>query len=230
MLQFSSTTAMHSFAAASLWMMGREAEADAALERALSLPEKFAHAPSIAFNLGFNSWMLLHKRDWRRLRAYALRTMAMSEEEGFRLWLPLGYLFNNLCDAAEGRLESGLAAAFDAFDRYAGTGTGVCQSHAHAPLGEFLIEAGRAEEAAQRLDARIESAIRRRERVYLSELYRVRGLAHRDLGALDQAHADIAAACDIARSQGAVTFLRRAEESRRTLSAKKARPINRSKA
>jgi hypothetical protein len=195
--------------------------------RALSLPEKFAHAQSIAFSLGFNSWMLLHKRDWRRLRAYALRTIAMSEEEGFRLWLPLGHLFNNLCDAAEGRLESGLAAAFDAFEEFAATGTGVCQSHVHAPLGEFLIDAGRAEEAAQRLDARIESAIRRQERVYLSELYRVRGLAHRDLGGLDQAHADIAMACDIARSQGTVAFLRRAEESRRTLSAEKARPVNR---
>jgi len=91
-------------------------------------------------------------------------------------------------------------------------------------------QAGRAEEAAQRLNVRIESAIRRGERVYLSELYRVRGLAHRDLGALDQAHADIATACDIARSQGAVTFLRRAEESQRTLSAEKARPVNRSKA
>ncbi len=141
----------------------------------------------------------------------------MSEEEGFRLWLPLGHMFNNLCDAAEDRLESGLAAAFDDFDRFAATGTGVCQSHVHAPLGEFLIKAGRAEEAAQRLDARIESAIRRNERVYLSELYRVRGLAHRDLGALDQAHDDIVTACDIARSQGAVTFLRRAEESQRTL-------------
>ncbi len=219
MFQLSSASTLQAIAAPSLWMMGREAESDTALARSVECAEKLAHAPSIAFSLGFNSWMLLHKREWRRLRAHAVRTVAMSEEEGFRLWLPLGHMFNNLCDAAEGRLEPGLAAAFDDFDRFAATGTGVCQSHVHAPLGEFLIEAGRAEEAAQRLDARIESAIRRNERVYLSELYRVRGLAHRDLGALDQAHDDIATACEIARSQGAVTFLRRAEESQRALSA-----------
>jgi hypothetical protein len=71
----------------------------------------------------------------------------------------------------------------------------------------------------RRLDARIESAIRRQERVYLSELYRVRGLAHRELAALDKAHADFTTACDIARSQGAVTFLRRAEESLRAIMA-----------
>ena len=217
MFQFSSTTAIHAFAAASLWMMGREADSNAALVRSLECAEKLGHAPSIAFSLGFNSWMLAHKREWRRLRAHADRTVALSEEEGFQLWLPLGHMFNNLCDAAEGRLESGIAAAFDDFERFAATGTGVCQSHVHAPLGEFLIEAGRVEEAARRLDARIESAIRRNERVYLSELYRVRGLARRALGALAQAHADIAMACDIARSQGAVTFLQRAEESQRIL-------------
>jgi hypothetical protein len=212
--QFSSTTAMHSFAAPSLWMMGREAEADAALESALSLPENFAHPPSIVFSLQFNSLMLLHRRLWPRARQHSLRAVALSQEEGFRMWLPLGQFLIGLCDAAEGKLESGLDTAFEAFDRFAATGTGVCQSHLHAPLGEFLIAAGRAEEAVRRLEARIESAIRRQERVYLSELHRVRGLAHRELAAHDKAHADFASACDIARSQGAVTFLRRAEESR----------------
>ena len=211
--QFSSTMAMHSFAAPSLWMMGHEQEANAALESALSLPEKFAHAPSIAFSLGFNSLMLLHRREWTRVRDYSLRAVTLSQREGFQMWLPLAQALIGLCDAAEGRLRSGLAVAFDALDRFAATGTGVCESHIHAPVGELLIEAGRAEEAVRRLDKRIDSAVRRQERVYLSELYRVRGLAHRDLAALDRAHADISIACDIAHSQGAITLLRRAQES-----------------
>jgi len=82
------------------------------------------------------------------------------------------------------------------------------------------IAAGRADEAVRRLDARIESATQREERVYLSELYRVRGLAHQKLAALDNAHADFATACDIAQSQGAVTFLRRAEDSLRAMMTK----------
>jgi tetratricopeptide (TPR) repeat protein len=216
--QFSPTTAMHSFAAPALWMMGREAEADAELDRALSLPERFAHAPSIVFSLAFNSLMLLHRRDWVRVHDYASRAVRLSQEEGFLMWLPLGEVLLGLCDAAGGQLESGLTSAFDAFDRFAATGTGVCQSHIHAPIGEFLIEAGRAEEAVRRLDARIESATRRQELVYISELYRVRALALRDLGDMDRAQTNIATACDIARSQGAVTFLRRAEESWRTMS------------
>jgi hypothetical protein len=188
-----------------------------ALERALSLPEKLAHAPSIAFSLGFNSLLLLHRREWTRVRDYSRRTVALCQEEGFQMWLPLAQVLIGLCDAAEGRFESGFAVAFEALDRFAATGTGVCQSHIHAPIGELLIEAGRAEEAVRRLDEKINSAIRRQERVYLSELYRVRGLAHRDLAALGRAHADISTACDIARSQGAVTLLRRAQESLRAI-------------
>ena len=77
------------------------------------------------------------------------------------MWLPLGQLFMGLCDAAEGRVEPGLTAALDAFDRFAATGTGVCQSNVHAPIGEFLIAAGRAREVVPRLDRLIASATRR---------------------------------------------------------------------
>jgi class 3 adenylate cyclase len=217
MFQFSSTTALHSFAAAALWKMGREAEADAALARSLALAERLAHAPSLVFSLAFNSFVLLHRGDWSRVRENSLRTIALSEEEGFQMWLPLGQLFIGLCDAAEGRVEPGLTAALDAFERFAATGTGVCQSNVHAPIGEFLIAAGRAREVVQRLDLLIASATRRREAVYLSELYRVRGLAHHALGVLDLARADIAAACNLSRLQGAVTLLRRAEETQRSV-------------
>ena len=98
-----------------------------------------------------NSFLLLHRRDWSRVRENSLRTIALSEEKGFQMWLPLGHLFMGLCDAAEGRVEPGLAAALEAFDRFAATGTGVCHSHVHAPLGEFLIDAGRAREAVRYL-------------------------------------------------------------------------------
>ena len=216
--QFSSTTALYSFAAASLWMTGREKEADVALERALSLPKKFMHPPSIVFSLAFNALMLMHRRDWSRVHDQSARAVSLSKEEGFKMWLPFGQVLMGLCEAAGGQLEKGLAATFEAFDLFAATGTGVCQSQIHAPLGEFLIEAGRSEEAVRRVTASIDSALRRDECVYLSELYRVRGLAQRNLGALEHARADIANACDIARSQGAITLLQRAEESRRTIS------------
>ena len=143
MFQFSSTTAMYAFEAASLWMMGREAEADAALERSLALPESLGHAPSVAFSLAFTQYTLMYKRDWKRVREAALRLIQLSESEGFQMWLPLAHAFLGLCDAAEGKLEEGLAAAIDGFDGYAATGTGLTLIQLAPSIAELLISAGR---------------------------------------------------------------------------------------
>ena len=143
-------------------------------------------------------------------------------------------LFNDLCDAAEGRLASGLAGARSTLlTEFAATGTGVCQSHVHAPLGEFLIETGRAQEAVQRLDARIESAIRRRRaRLSVRTLPSARVSRTRDLGALDAgARGHSYRQCDIARFAGrGDACLRRAEESQRAITAEAERPLRRSDA
>ena len=103
------------------------------------------------------------------------------------------------------------AAALDALERFAETGTVLCQTNLHAPLCELLIRAGQPQAAAVRLDEMIPSATRRVERVYLSALYRVRGLARHALGDRQGARADPETACGIAREQGALTLLRRAE-------------------
>jgi len=229
MFQFSSTTAMYGFKAVSLWMMGRDAEADAALERSLALPESLGHAPSVAFSLAFTQYTLMYRRDWRRVRATALRLLNLSESEGFQMWIPQAQTFLGLCDAAEGDLEKGLALAIEGFENYAATGTGLTLVQLVPLIAEVLIIAGRQGEAVQRLDAAIESSLRRREGAYVSELFRLRGLAYDSLGASKGARDDIVTACDLARSQGATTLLRRAEDSLRAVAPEAGRPQSRSK-
>jgi class 3 adenylate cyclase/tetratricopeptide (TPR) repeat protein len=226
MFQFSSTTAMHAFEASTLWMMGRETEADAALERSLALPESLGHAPSVAFSLAFTQYTLMYKRDWNRVRATAMQLLELSESEGFQMWIPQAQTFLGLCDAAEGDLDKGLAFALDGFRNYAATGTGLTLIQLVPSIAEFLISAGRQDEAVQRLNEAIESSVRRRESAYLSELFRVRGLAYQSLGARKEARDDVAMACDFARSQGAATLLRRAEESLSAIAAETGRPQN----
>jgi tetratricopeptide (TPR) repeat protein len=228
--QFSSTTAMYAFEASSLWMMGREAEADSALERSLALPDRLGHAPSVAFSLAFTQYTLMYRRDWKRVRATALRLLELSESEGFQMWIPQAKTFLGLCDAAEGKLEKGLASAIDGFEGYAATGTGLTLIQLVPSIAELLTTAGRPGEAVQWLDKAIESGVRRREAAYLGELCRVRGLAHQSLGARKQAVADFTMACDLARSQGAATLLRRAEESLRAITAEAEPPLSRSDA
>jgi class 3 adenylate cyclase/tetratricopeptide (TPR) repeat protein len=227
MFQFSSTTAMHAFAAASFWMMGREAEADAALDLSLALPERLGHAPSLAFSLAFTQYTLMYRRDWKRVRKTSLRLLELSESEGFQMWVPQALTFLGLCDAADGDLEKGLAAAINGFKNYADTGTGLTLIQLVPSIAELLIRAGRQGEAVQRLDAAIASGLRRRESAYISELFRLRGLAYQSLEAREEARGDFSMACDLARSQNAATLLRRAEESLRASEAETGRaPIH----
>ena len=67
---------------------------------------------------------------------------------------------------------------------------------------------------------------RRRETAYISELFRVRGLAYQTLGIYAEAQDNFAMACDVARSQGAATLQRRAEDDMRALVAQTGAPDN----
>ena len=75
--------------------------------RAEALPDHLGHAPSIAFGLAFTQYTLMYMRNWERVRATSQRVIRLSEEEGFRMWIPQAGVFLGLCDAAEGRLDEG---------------------------------------------------------------------------------------------------------------------------
>ena len=93
----------------------------------------------------------MHKRDWPRVRENSIRLLALSEEEGFQMWLPLGQLFIGFAMPPKDH-GAGTYRGARRFDRFAATGTVLAQSNVHAPIGEFLIAAGRAGEVVQRLD------------------------------------------------------------------------------
>jgi tetratricopeptide (TPR) repeat protein len=210
MFQFSSTTALYGFRASSLWMKGRDAEASEALRQALELPDHLGHAPSIAFSLAFTQYTLMYMRDWKRVRETSMRLIRISEREGFRMWIPQAGVFLGLCDAADGKLDRGLQRALDSFNDYVATGTGLTLSQLVPSMAEFLIEAGRAREAIERLDQMIAAVNQRREVAYASELYRARAQAKRAIGAEAEALADAKEALRVAVGQSADALVARA--------------------
>jgi hypothetical protein len=220
--QFSSTTALHGYRAAALWMKGRDDEASASLKRALDLPAHLDHAPSMAFSLAFSQYTLMYMRDWERVRQISLRLIRLSELEGFRMWIPQANVFIGLCDAAEGKLDRGLQHAFESFDAYVKTGTGLTLSQLVPSLAEFLIAAGHADEAVVRLDSMISAVTRRQELAYGSELYRMRARAKQALDAGWEARADAETAVKIARAQGANALVARALQTLDTVERAKA--------
>ena len=129
------------------------------------------------------------------------------------MWIPQANVFLGLCDAADGNLDRGLEHAFQSFDAYVETGTGLTLSQLVPSLAGFMIAAGRAEKAIARLDAMISAVSLRRELAYASELYRTRAQAKFALGARTDAETDAAEALRIARGQGATALVARAMET-----------------
>ena len=211
--QLSSTLALWSARTGSLWMLGREAEAGESLDGMLRLAEEIGHLPSLAYALGAIGHRLTTQRDWRRLGEIAARNKALSEAEGYRLWHAVAELQIGLAQAFTGDPQGGLEAAELGRERFLATRTVLTDAIYQPALGELMISLGRTELAVARLDAAIADAERRAERMYLPELYRVRGLARLGLGDVPGGKADVLAARDLALAQGAVPLIAFAERS-----------------
>jgi hypothetical protein len=138
------------------------------------------------------------------------------------MWIPQANVFIGLCDAAEGKLDRGLQHAFESFDAYVRTGTGLTLSQLVPSLAEFLLTAGHADEAVARLDSMISAVTRRQELAYGSELYRMRARAKLALDAGPEARVDAEIALKIAREQGASALVARALQTLETVGRAKA--------
>ena len=213
MFQFSSSTALHGFAAVSLWMFGREDEAEDELKWALQLPEDLSHAPSMAFSLAFTQYTLMYQRKWAEVEKTANRLEQLSNEEGFLMWGPQARVFKGFCRAAYGDLAGGLRLVRENYDLYAATGTVLTLMQLVPQFAELLIREGSYDEAIARLDAMIGDSEKRVERTYLPELYRMRGEARYAIGENESGLTDLERARDIATAQGAVPLLARARDS-----------------
>lgn len=211
--QLSSTLALWSARTGSLWMLGREAEAGESLDGMLRLADEIGHLPSLAYALGAVGHRLTTQRDWRRLGEIAARNKALSEAEGYRLWHAVAELQIGLAEAFTGKRDAGLEAAERGRQRFLATRTALTDALYQPALGELLIATGRPELAVARLDAAIPDAERRAERMYLPELYRIRGLARLDVGDAAGGCDDLRAARDLALAQGAVPLIALADAS-----------------
>jgi len=213
MFQFSSTTALHQFAAASHWMLGDDAQAKAQLDKALELPETLAHAPSLAFSLAFTQYTLMYQNEWARVYETSRRLARLAEDEGLLMWGPQAEVFLGLCDCINEGVTSGLERVRLNFDLYAANGTRLTLMQMLPSFGTALIGAGQASEAVARLSAMATDAEKRVERAYLPELYRVLGEAHFSDGDAYTGRKCLEKSLTLAQAQGAIPLIHRTKTS-----------------
>jgi tetratricopeptide (TPR) repeat protein len=190
----------------------REAMKDS-IAHALALAETLDHPNSLAHALhnGGIAHQLATDRDATAM--VAQRAFALAEKFGLVAWRASSLVLAGWATAVgPGAADS--ARLFDAeIDK--ATAVGPVPQYYLGLAAEVLLAAGRPADGLAHLDRAIAAINEAGVGFYLPEIYRLRGecllALHRDNK--DDARSDFATARDIARSQGAVIFERRAEAS-----------------
>jgi class 3 adenylate cyclase/tetratricopeptide (TPR) repeat protein len=211
--QFSSTVALRAIRSASLWLMGRTAEADAAFEEGLQFAQDVNHLPSLAYGLGSAGQELTLRRDWERLEQIADRCLRLSQDQGFILWERVAAVQLAIVRGKRGMARTAIAEIDVERGRFFATQTVLTDVLIFPAFAELMIEAGELDQARRRLDKVIVESERRMETLNLSEVYRIRGETNLRRGDRDAALADFEKAVEVAGAQGSVRLESMARDS-----------------
>jgi class 3 adenylate cyclase/predicted ATPase len=206
--------AAHGWRAWALWFLGYPDQSRAEGKKAVDLARTVDHPHTLACVLMLDGEVAWTARDLASQRALADEVIALSETQGFPIWLGLGRAFRAASAVQAGNADEvqvvghGLAMA-------GGTGLQVSAPALVALLAEAQATAGRLEEAIGTVEMGLAVAAGTSQHFFDAELHRLKGeiqLGLRPDGTSD-AEALFRRALEIARAQQARSFELRAATS-----------------
>jgi class 3 adenylate cyclase/predicted ATPase len=217
--QLSSTVAMRAFSAASLWLLGRRADAEREILAAEELTRQLKNPPNTAFFLSFAAYLPFYDGDHKKVLSVTEEMLRLSEHEGYLLWIGVAKVYRGWARAGLGAVAAGLDEVRNGVELFRKTGSELTTVQMSLALAQTLRRAGKADEALTVLDAAQTYAKSHAEHLLESELYRVRAEILLEKPSVDEASVDTALtrALEIAKAQGARPLERRAEETRALL-------------
>jgi predicted ATPase len=192
--------------------MGYPDQALYKIEAAIGLALEIAHLFSTAYALLCAALIHLMRRDGRQAQEWAEKAIALSEEQGFALWLAWSIALRGSAKVGQGCYEEGIALLRNGIDACQSTGTIIAQMHLYILLAEAYGQVGRVEEGLTTLDEVGEIVERNNGTFYDAELYRVRGelLLMQDKPDDNSAESEFHKAIDVSRRQQAKSLELRA--------------------
>jgi predicted ATPase len=144
-------------------------------------------------------------RDARMTEKLATESMALSEEQGFSMFLPWSRVASGWAIGKRGKHEEGAALLCQGLEELRAGGQKVWLSFYLALLAELHADSGEIEAALEDLDEAKRLAEETDERIWEAEIHRLIGESRlaRDPGADVQAEACFKTAIETARCQGA---------------------------
>jgi tetratricopeptide (TPR) repeat protein len=190
-----------------LWLTGHADQARRASDEKDANARRRGHPfdRALALTLGAQVFELM--RDPTTLLARTEEAEAVAEAHGMALISEIMARISRGCAAiAQGEHREGAALLDGAITRFHATGHRVWLSYLRARQAEAMAEDGRAQEAMALVEESLRHYQGHAERVHLPEVLRIRALLHLDLGDAAAAEADLRAAEDLARRQGALAW------------------------
>ena len=202
-----------SFSAWNLWQLGQPDAALARAREAVALARRLDHPFSLAYALFFETVVHWLRRDVAAQRERAAEVIALSETQGFPVWLGLGRAFHAAARVVAGDLGA-LAEIMDGMALAAETGSQAGAPALFALLAEAQQAAGQLAEAQGTVATGLAVAAQTGQPFFDADLHRLDGdLLLATGGTADEAAARYHRALAIAREQGARSFELRAATS-----------------
>jgi class 3 adenylate cyclase/predicted ATPase len=203
------------YAAATLWLLGYPAHAQARRHEALALAHALAHPFSLAWARYWAALVSQCRRDVPAVHEQAEAAVTLSIEWGFPFWAAQGTMLRGWALAMQGQGEAGMAQVRQGIAAYQATGAAVGVSYWCLVRAEVCAHLGHTAEGLQALAKAHTWMEQQEERHWEAEIARLRGvLLLRQPGTPPaEAEAWVQRALDVARRQEAKSLELRAAMS-----------------
>jgi class 3 adenylate cyclase/predicted ATPase len=205
-----------SYLAYALWFLGFQDQALKTSRETMRHARQLAHPFSLALALAFAAYLHQNTRDAAATIQLAEEAISLSTEQGFPFWAKQEAILSGWALAKKGQIEDGSKRLQEGLNDYRKMGSGLACPWFLGLLAEVHAEGGRLNVGLEALEEALMIIERTGEKLYLAEIYRLRGemaTAREDLSAASQAEHDYRRALDIARQQGAKSWELRAATS-----------------
>ncbi|WP_376741468.1 AAA family ATPase [Sinorhizobium psoraleae] len=198
------------------WLLGYPDVALKHSQEAIDLARDLAHATTTAYALSVAPYVHHFCGDLAGTHKAAKAAVVFCEEERNPFWLAMARVIWGWVLAEEGDVERGLAELRSGLDGWRETDSTWLLPCYHALFAHALVQAGRSEQALEALDQALLTMRETDERLYESELHRLRGELLLRLSPQqneNRAEMEYLKALEIARNQAAASLELRAGTS-----------------
>jgi len=209
-------------AAATLWRLGYPDQALKREDEALAFARGLSHPLSLAFTEFFVAILRQSRREARAAQEAAEGVIALCVEHGFPGWLAMATSVRGWAMAEQGRNEDGIAQIEEGLAAARTTGAGLWRPHLLCLVAEAYGKADRLDGGLCALAEALGAAEKNENRLYESEIHRLKGelLFRRGASTAAEAQNCFERAIVIARNQSAKSLELRATMSLARLLAK----------